>query len=434
MDETTTHLMKTLDIAWKDLRHSFRSAFALVFMFVVPLLTVGLFYLAFGGMGSDGGLELSTVEVRLVNLDEPASQAGGFSAGGMLADFLASEELADLLHVTEAEDAASARAAVDEQRAAVAVIIPPDFTAAMLGFERRAAVELYRDPTLAVGPDIVKGIVSQFIDGFAGSKIAADVAERQLSEHGVPLDVQREQRIMMGYASWSTELGERQREGDSPLVDQRAPEDTASDAEGQLMQIMKPIMTGMMIFYAFFTGANAAQSILAEEEAGTLPRLFTTPTPLSTILGGKLLAVFATLIVQVVVLLVIGSLVFRVTWGAPLPVVLVALGLVILASSFGIFLTSFLEDTEQVGIIFGGVMTVTGMVGLNAMFTGNLSGTSRVTDVMSLLTPQGWAMRGWSIVLQGGDVIDLALTLGVILALGIIFFAVGVRRFGKRFA
>ncbi len=428
------HLLKALDIAWKDLRHAFRSAFALVFMFVVPLLTVGLFYLAFGGMASDGGLEISTVEVQLVNLDEPASQAGGFSAGELLADFLASEELVDLLHVTEADDAAGARAAVDEQRAAVAVIVPPDFTAAMLEPEGRAAVELYRDPALTIGPDIVKTMVSQFVDGFAGSKIATDVLERQLSEHGVPMDAQRQQEIMMAYAGWSAELGERRGEGDPPLVDLRAPEHAEEAAEGQLMQILKPIMTGMMIFYAFFTAANSARSILAEEEAGTLPRLFTTPTPLSTILGGKLLAVFATLVVQVAVLMTIGSLVFGLDWGALLPVILVALGLVVVASSFGIFLTSLLESTEQVGIIFGGVMTVTGMLGINAMFTGSLSGTSGVTDIIALFTPQGWAMRGWSIVLNGSGVMDLAPTLGVTLILGVIFFVIGVRRFGKRFA
>ena len=38
-------------------------------------------------------------------------------------------------------------------------------------------------------------------------------------------------------------------------------------------------MGGMMIFYAFFTGASTGQTILQEEEEGTLPRLFTTPTP-----------------------------------------------------------------------------------------------------------------------------------------------------------
>ena len=50
-------------------------------------------------------------------------------------------------------------------------------------------------------------------------------------------------------------------------------------------------MGGMTIFYAFFTGTSTAQTILREDEDGTLPRLFTTPTTQATILGGKFLAV-----------------------------------------------------------------------------------------------------------------------------------------------
>ena len=40
--------MKILDIAFKDLTRSFRSAFAVGMMFVAPLLITGLIYFAFG--------------------------------------------------------------------------------------------------------------------------------------------------------------------------------------------------------------------------------------------------------------------------------------------------------------------------------------------------------------------------------------------------
>ena len=66
-----------------------------------------------------------------------------------------------------------------------------------------------------------------------------------------------------------------------------------------------------MIFFAFFTGAASAQSILTEEEKGTLPRLFTTPTPELSILGGKFLAVALTVLVQVQFLNPFCTLCFR---------------------------------------------------------------------------------------------------------------------------
>ena len=41
--------MKILDIALKDMTRSFRSMFALIFMFGIPLLMTGMFYFMFGG-------------------------------------------------------------------------------------------------------------------------------------------------------------------------------------------------------------------------------------------------------------------------------------------------------------------------------------------------------------------------------------------------
>ena len=48
--------------------------------------------------------------------------------------------------------------------------------------------------------------------------------------------------------------------------------------DNQAANVTSLIMTGMTVFYVFFTGASGAQTILREEVKGTLPRLFTTPT------------------------------------------------------------------------------------------------------------------------------------------------------------
>ena len=171
-----------------------------------------------------------------------------------------------------------------------------------------------------------------------------------------------------------------------------------------------------------------------EEEEGTLPRLFTTPTPHTTILGGKFAATFLLLTVQVVVLVVISTLVFGIDWGPPAGVVLVIAGLVVVAASFGIFITSWLKDTRQSGIVYGGVMTVMGMIGMIGVFTLSVPGTSNTIGKASLVVPQGWAVRGWQVLLEGGGVADVLPLVALMLAAGIAFFAVGAYRFGKRYA
>jgi ABC-2 type transport system permease protein len=429
--------VKLLHVALKDLRRSFRSAFLLVSGLGIPLLVTGLFYFAFGGLAAgDGGFELPVTRVQVVNLDQPSPQSRGFSAGQALVDLLQGEELAGLLQVTVATDESHVRAAVDGQEAGVGVIIPPDFTAAALDPDRHVAVEVYGDPTLTLGPRIVESVVSQFVDGFAGSQIAVDVVYDQLSETQAVADASVLQSVALRYADWATALGERQRRGADALLDVRSPHAAPVEEDGSegMATIVAMMMAAMMVLYLFFIAAASAQSILQEEEAGTLARLFTTPTPQSVILGGKVVAGLVTLVVQVVALVLMSSLVFGIDWGEPLPLVLVSLALVLLAASFGLFVTSLLKNTRQSGIVYGGVMTVAGMLGMIGIFTPMAPGASGAMATIALLVPQGWSVRGWQILLQGGGVSDVVGTVGVQLALGVVFFVLGVSRFRKRFA
>jgi ABC-type Na+ efflux pump permease subunit len=426
--------MKVLDIASKDLLRSFRSMFFWMFGLGVPLLMAGIFYFAFGGTGSDDGFDVAQVDVQVVNLDEPMPEYGNFSAGQMLVGLLQSEELAELLAVTEVTDPASARAAVDNQEADVAVIIPAGLSAAVFDPEGQAAVEVYQDPTLTLGPGIVKGIISQFVDTFAGSKIAAGVAYDQLSQQGVAVDPDLLQGIAMQYSDWATSWGGNQSTGTNAWLAIQSPLGKEGETTDRVTGVISLIVAGMMVFYAFFTGAASAMSILEEEEKGTLPRTFTTPTTQSAILGGKFIAIFALIVVQLVVLMTASSLIFGTDWGAPLPLVMVAAALVVLAASFGIFITSLLKDTRQTGVVYGGVMTVLGMLGISSVFTANVPNVSSVVDTLPLIVPQGWAMRALQLVMGGGGVDDALLPVVVMMALGIGFFLVGVFKFKKRFA
>jgi len=138
-----------------------------------------------------------------------------------------------------------------------------------------------------------------------------------------------------------------------------------------------------------------------------------------------MIATFGTLILQVTVLLVASALLFKVSWGQPLPMILVATIMIVLAASFGLFVTSLLKDTRQSGIVYGGVLTMMGMVGMIGIFTGQVPGaTGGAFEAVSLLVPQGWAVRAWQLIQAGGGIGDVLVTLLVMLGLAAVFFAV----------
>lgn len=429
--------MKILDIAIKDMLRSFRSVFAVVFMFVVPLLVTGMFYLMFGRLSDQGGFDLGVTQVVVANLDEGsellrASLQGSptdspvETLGQVVVNILQREEMSALISVIQVSEAASARAAVDEQQAQVALIIPPDFSAQFADLEEEAVLEFYQDPTFTLGPMVVGSILEQVIDGFSGAKIVI----RVLMDQGFPeseIDSTLVGQVVQAYMGSSGA-------GVDPaaLTTLRQPEKESNG--GLLMQIVGPIMGGMMIFYAFYTGTVTAQSILKEDEEGTLPRLFTTPTSQATILGGKFLAVFMMVGVQVTVLLFAARLVFNIYWGTAAAVALTAAGTILSAASFGIFVVSWIKHSRQGGLIYGGVLTMTGMLGMMKIFTMTGAGAPPTLERASLFVPQGWAVRSLLQSMNGDPLLSILTSMTALLGWSLVFFVIGVWRFQKRYA
>jgi ABC-2 type transport system permease protein len=421
-------MKKLIDLTLKDLRRAFSNIFGIVMMLAAPFLITGLIYFAFGGVGGDeGSFNLQPIRAQIVNLDEGIP---GFNAGEQLSEFLASESVSEIVATTRVDSVSAARSAVDEGRSDVAVLIPPGFTSDAVSNQGEASITLYQDPTLTLGPQIIRDLISQFTDGFAGAKISTDVVFAQFEERGMTLTQEEQQAVANGYAQ---ELQAGDHNHDTQASSGITLVQPGSNVENEQSGVyIGPVMAGMMIFFVFFMGANGAQSIIAEDEEGTLQRLFTTPTPRGTILGGKLLAVVVVLIVQTAILLIASALLFDISWGEPLSVVLASFSMILAAAGFGVLIMSFLRSTRQTGPVLGGVLTVTGMLG--GLFTTGIPDVPAFFDQAKLTMPQGWALEVWQRVLSGAPLEMMWIPLTVLTVIGIVFFSIGVLIFRRRFA
>ena len=429
--------MKVITIALKDMGRAFRSLFALAFMFGIPILMTVLFGFLFGGVGkSDTEFTVPSTEVIIVDNDIGSIYSYGFdyngqtysSFGAMLTDILRGDEFSKLMHITS-EDEALARSTVDSQEAGLAIIIPQDFTNALIGLtDEQLSIEFYQDPELSLGPEICQSIVMSIIDGLSTSTLSLDTVTTVLAQQGITLTTEEQYGLMQTLTQAGAD-NEQSQNADIEII----PPTALNGEKTTLMQtIMRSIMGSMMIFYAFYTGTSVAETILEEEENGTLPRLFISPTEVRTILHGKFLAGFLMTIVQVTLLLLFGSLVFGISWG-PLPLLIIfAVGLVAVATTFGIFIISLVKSTRQGGIVYGAVLTFTGMLGISSVFTHGTSAEATF-DVIPLVVPQGWAMSAIESAWKGNLENTLIYT-GGMLVLAVIFFTIGNARFKKRFA
>jgi ABC-2 type transport system permease protein len=411
--------MKVFAIAWKDLRSTVRNVPALVMMLVAPLALASLLGFAFGGGES---FEIAATKVAVAN-EDLGSPESPVVAGRVVAGILESPDLKDILEVARVRDAAAARRAVDDGEAAVAVIVPADFSAVVYGGDPTATVqvELYENPTSEIGGSIVEGVVGQALADFGGARAAAAGAVALRDPGGDPSP-----EVLARHADQAFS----QDGGVASVLDiaQRSPKVGRTESE---VSVAGVILSGMMVFFMFFGAANVARTILTEDRDGTMPRLFTTPTRHATIIGGKFVGVFVTVLLQAVVLLIAGRLIFGIDWGRIDAVVLLTLVAAGVAGGLALLIIAFARNTAQAGAIGAGIYLVLALLG--GSFTGTAQ-TSGTYAVVQKLTPNGWLIQGWDTAMRGGGAADIRWQVLVPLGFAVAFFLFAVLRMRRRFA
>lgn len=426
--------MKILDIAFKDLTRSFRSIFAIGMMVIAPLLLTGLIYFAFGG-ASKGTPEMPAVKVGIVNLDVlPSNIPLDAPIGDSIESMFFDESVASWITPAQYQDEASARDALDKQDIGVAVIVPPNFTAHFMDGQKDVQVLVVSDPTLSIGPAVVQNMVTSMLDGYAGGSIAYETIQSRLEINGIEADPAQIPTWLERYSTWYADLQRNLfHHPDQAVFVMVAPSAGEAETVDPIQKMMGLTMAGQLIFFAFFTGAYSMMSILQEAEEGTLARLFTTPTDRTSILTGKFVAVFITVILQGLVLMVAGYYAFGINWGDPAGITVALTGQVIAATGLGVLLISFVKSTRQGGPVLGGGLTALGMLG--GLFTSNMpNALPAAMNMIANFTPQGWVLKTWRMVMDGQSVGDLLVPFAVMTAMGLVMFAIGAMMFRKRFA
>ncbi len=289
--------MRALSIAWKDVRHVYRNVAGLAMMLVAPLLLAFALGAAFG---AGDNFSIAPVRTVVVDQDEGAG-AGAPAAGALITDTLSGPDIADLLTVTRADTPEAARAEVDSGKADVAVLIPSGLSATLMG-GGAAQVEVYRDPSLNVGPAIVTSVVRSVVQSLDGARAAALASVELATSLGVT-----DQAELSDLASASAQAFGAKAEGGAPIaLEDRPPVSPGAEAPKR-PNVASQVLLGMMLFFMLFGASTPARSILDEHREGTLSRLFTTPTSRNVILGGKYIAVFLVVLIQSTILLIVGS-------------------------------------------------------------------------------------------------------------------------------
>ena len=417
-------MLKTFLIGIKDLRLAFRDRAALILMLAAPfVLTLGL-GLVTGRFSGNNNSGLSDIPVIIVNLDNE-------QLGNALADVFTSAELADLMEPSASSDPEVARKLIDEDEAAAVVIIPEGFTRSIIpqqgdfdnpdAVQEPVKIEVYANPSRPTGAGIIKAVVDEFLSRVNEGSLSGGVSILQLMLSGrITPDQAEASGIVMG-ERLQTETT------DSAL----AITINSSTADGEEVQfdILAYLAPGMALMFLMYTVSYGGRSILAEKAQGTLPRLLVSPTSSTQILGGKVFGIFLTGAAQMLILIGASSLFFQLKWGDPFGVIILVLVAVFGATGWGMFITALARTPAQVASVGSAIMLIFGIMGGSFI---SLDQMPPAIQTFSKITPNAWALDGFTTLGLGGTLADLSSPIVALLIMGTILFLVSVVLFGKK--
>jgi ABC-2 type transport system permease protein len=376
-------LRATLLIAGKDLRQRLRDRSALVIAFVAPFLLASIIGLAFGG-------DFAFRATYAVADADRGPLAAGFTDG-----VLGSPGLRDLVTVRRV-DAAQARALVERGEVDAAFLLPAGFSAAV---QRGApatvtVVEAGENP---LAGQVARSLAEAYAAELTATRLAVITALDAAGGSAGAAEARR--------------LGERAAAGRLPvqLVDGRI-----GDRPIEPANYFGP---SMAIFFLFFTVSFGARSILSERRQGTLRRLLATAAPPGAVLAGKALASFLLGVASVLVMWLATTVVFGADWGDPVAVVALTVSSVLSAIGITALVVTLARTDEQAEGYSSLVVFALALLGGNFIYLAQLP---ELLQRASLLTPNGWALRGFvDLVADGGGPGTVATPVAVTLAVGL---------------
>lgn len=413
-------MKKIFIIGLKDLKVTFRERAVLIMLLAPFLLTIAMGFIT-GAFSNDEGGGISGIPVAVVNQDE----AG---LGAYLEETF-NEGFGGLFTLVETSDAAEARRQVEDDEVAAAVLVPEGFSSSIIPDEngrmsdQAEKIEIYANPARPISASIIRDMVDGFVTSVETGRVAGQVTVSQLINEGL-VSVQDAGQVGM-------EIGVRISDPGASLsiiTLQNQEQKLPNEEQGfSPIAVLAPSMA--ILFLIYTTSSVGGRSILAEREGGTLPRMLTTPSTTSQVLGGKVFGTFLIGVVQVSILVAVSSLMFSLNWGDPLAVFLLILCAVAGATGWGILLASIAKTSGQVASLGTALMLIFGILGGSFGGTAGLPG---VMGIISRITPNAWAQEGFIELARQGTLIDILPSMGGLLVMAVVLFAIAVLFFRRR--
>lgn len=184
-----------------------------------------------------------------------------------------------------------------------------------------------------------------------------------------------------------------------------------------------------LVLFVFLTAVAGSAAVVESRRLGVFERVLAAPVRPGTIVIGESVTAVLIAAVQSALIVLVGSVVFGVSWGNPPAALLLVLLWCLVGAGAAIAAGTLFRTPEQASAI-GPVIGIT-----FAMLGGCMWPLSIVSPVMRAIghaTPQAWAVDAWTNLLSGhGTVTTIWSQLGILALFAAGFFAIATIRSRK---
>lgn len=376
-----------LTIAANELRRRLRDRSALLQGVVAPIGLAVIVGLAFGG----GASVRATIGV---------ADADGTPASAAVVDALAGSDDAEDADDGDGDGVAFTATAADEVEGLVAdgeldaaIILPEGFAAAATGDGEVPDVVVLTDPEAEIAASIARSVAA----GIAGRVDAGRVAAATVA---ATTDADAAELAAVAVTATSSP---------PPIALDEASTGTGFD-------VVTYFAPSMALIFLFLTVGAGARALLSAQEDGILDRVRAAPVRTDAVLAGTTGAITVVGFAALVAVWAVTTLAFGADWGDPAGVLVVIGATVVAIAGISTLVTGLSRTADQADAWSSAVAFVLALLGGNFVPPG---GAPPLLQRVSLLTPNGWALRAFTDLSAGeADVLGVLPAAAVLTAMG----------------
>lgn len=374
-------------VVLKDLLLFFRDKKSFFTLFFMPIILIVILGAAFGdNMKKDSEIRINSFRVGITDQDKSATSK-------MFLSTVSKSELSDIFDV-KVTSKNQLEKDLNSRDITMGIIIKPNFEKSLLNYDH-VQLNIMKGPNSNLQEMVLENVVLQFFQNYHMNRIL------------LPLNQGKEVEIA------SDQLKKE-------LVNERN-----IHINSQPITSFQYYAGGMGVLFLLMTVVFLVGSMIEEKEEDVYKRLIVSKLSNTSYIVGKLLGIVLMSMIQLAVIILFTSFVFKVNWGEPFTVVMIGCSFILNAAGFGVLIGSFINREKTFNSV--GILGTQVLAALGGSMVPLYFFPQWVIDI-SYFLPNSLALQMFLKSMAGADFSEIQSGLLLSCGMGLAFFIIALLR------